>query len=130
MSPVRDAFDAEVGERPDGLEASREYQERIWRPLWERYGLDALSDEWNAADRRMRETIAVIIQTPAQGPFGLAVKLAALTNEPEECDFWAAAYAVLQDVERMTGERFIGASWAGDEARDAYDHISDGPSGA
>jgi hypothetical protein len=98
------AFDAEFPPCPDDVLPGHHWRAHKW--LWRKHGLDRLNDDWNAADSAMRETIAAILRSPAEGLFGIGVKLAALPNDYDAEDCVDAAAAVRRDIDRLIGSNF------------------------
>jgi hypothetical protein len=99
--PVRNAFDAELP--PFAFERRDEHHKEFAR-LWIKYGMEPLSDAWNEACDRVRETIALILAAKATTPFGLAVKLVALPRGvPDKEDYTDAVRSAVADVDALLG---------------------------
>ena len=102
--PPRAAFDAELPPCPEDVLPGDHWRAYQW--LREKHGLDVKYDALNAAAEAMHETIGKILETDAEGLFGIGVKLAALPNncDPEDCR--EAVAAVLDDIDRLLGSDF------------------------
>jgi hypothetical protein len=106
-APARAAFDAEMPPCPVDVRMGDHFEANQW--LWRKHGLDELSDKRHSIDTAIRETIAAILGTRAEGLFGLAVKLSALpVGEYEEAgyDLVEASALVLEDIDRLLGSNF------------------------
>jgi hypothetical protein len=105
-TPARAAYDAEESPCPEDVSPGNHF--RDCQPLWDKHGLDELVDQRNSLDTAMREKIAVILNTEAEGLFGIAVKLSALPDcAREDTEDWTEATAVvLEDIDRLLGSDF------------------------
>lgn len=81
----------------------------------EKYGRSRFYDSWNEADSAVREVVELIRVTPAEGVFGIGVKLAALGAWTEEADVLDAVTSAVADIERLTGVAFPCEHFATDE---------------
>jgi hypothetical protein len=120
MKPVRAALDAEMRWHDD--REAHDARCVRFKAGWEKYRLQPLSDAWNDAHAAMLATITTIQRTPAEGLFGIAVKLAALdysTALDDALDFRDAVASALTDIDKLAGTRFI------DFVADRYD-VGDG----
>jgi hypothetical protein len=65
-------------------------------------------DARNSFDTAMREKIAIILSTQAEGLFGIAVKLSALPDcaHHDTQDWTEATAVVLEDIDRLLGSDF------------------------
>jgi hypothetical protein len=107
MEPARAAFDAQFPPCPDDVLPGDHWCAHDW--LWQKHDLQSLSDAWHAARAGMRETIDTILQTKAEGLFGIGVKLAAMTTDQRERDLYEyedAVVAVFDDIDRLLGSDF------------------------
>ncbi len=100
---ARAAYDVEEPACPEGVLPGQHY--RDCQPLWRKYGLDELYDQRNRIDTAIRETIVLILNTPAEGLFGIGVKLSAqLHPTSHDYDDWVESVAVaLDDIDRVLG---------------------------
>lgn len=104
--PVRNAFDAEMPSCPPGVLPGDHW--RSQQPLWRRYGLDDLCAAWNRSAEQVRQTIAAIQTTDAEGLVGIGIKLAAMPMDvPDEVDLAEAVASVMRDIARLTGIEFV-----------------------
>jgi hypothetical protein len=74
--------------------------------LWKSTGAAAAYHRWNAAVDTMLDVIERIQRTPAEGLFGVGVKLAALNSSPDQCDYEDGAASALACINRLTGSNF------------------------
>jgi hypothetical protein len=86
------------------------------RPLWNKHGLEPLADAWNVTDDRVRDTIARIHSVRATSLFGVAVKLAAIIDHPEEEDVSDAVRSALADIDAMVGGNAFATAFLSAEA--------------
>jgi hypothetical protein len=105
-TPGHAAFDAESPPCPEDVSPGRHF--RDCQGLWRKHGLDELSSERNSIDTAMRDKIAVILNTKAEGLYGIAVKLSALPDcAREDTEDWKETTAVvLEDIDRLLGSDF------------------------
>lgn len=106
-APARAAFDAELPPCPDDVLPGDHWDAHKW--LWQKHGLGPLCDAWNETDAKIYETIATILQTEAEGLFGIGVKLSALpadTDYVDTTDYENAIKSVLDDIDRLLGRAF------------------------
>jgi hypothetical protein len=106
--PARASFDAEFPPCPADVLPGRHWDAHDW--LWRKHGLNKLSDAWNAAFIAIQETDAAIVSTPAEGLFGIGIKLSALSStehlQPDASEYEAMVISVLADIDRLTGSSF------------------------
>jgi hypothetical protein len=106
------AFDAELPSCPDDISPGDHWRTHKW--LWDKRGLEPLSDNWNEALDRLSETVKAIQRTRADSFFGLGVKLTALPIQHEEEDWQDAVKSALQDINHLLGSEFaenVRADW-------------------
>jgi hypothetical protein len=104
---ARAAFDAELPPLPDGVQPGDHRLAHDW--LWRKHNLDMLWGACTATTSAIRETIATILHTEAEGLLGVGVKLAAMPPNPDEWtfeDYEDAVVAALEDIDRLTGSGF------------------------
>jgi hypothetical protein len=98
---AREAFDAEHPPCPDDVLPGDHW--RASSGLWQKHGLEELSEAWNATAVAVSNAVAEILTAPAEGFFGIGAKLSALPTCPDEEDYEAAMNAALEDIERILG---------------------------
>lgn len=99
--PVRDAFDAACPPSTSTWFGGDRW--RDLQPLWRSFDLDRLTDAWNDEHDKVVALIQTIHATPAEGVYGIGIKLAARHRDWQEEDSEEALVAVLEDVKRLTG---------------------------
>jgi hypothetical protein len=104
MKSARAAFDAELPPCPDDVLPGDHWSAHRW--LWEKHGLEALNNAWNAEYSAMLGTITTILQTKVEGLAGIGVKLAALPADCDGQDCKEAVASVLEDIDRLLGSDF------------------------
>jgi hypothetical protein len=123
--PARAAFDAELPPCPDDVLPGHHWAAHQW--LWQKHGLDPLCDTQNEIDTKLHQTIAAILQTEAEGLFGIGVKLSALPADREYLDtseYEDAIAAVLDNIDRLLGSDFAERFAEHDpEARSAHGEL-------
>jgi hypothetical protein len=130
IEPARAAYDAEEPPCPEGVLPGTHYENHRW--LWRKHGLDELFAKLNSVDRAARETIAEILNTKAEGLFGIAVKLSAQSTDRlshAKEDYAESVAVALEDIDRLLGSdefsaRFHEAYDVPDHNR-TYEHIED-----
>jgi hypothetical protein len=102
-APYLAAAEAVKAETPSPRDVPWEVYRREWERASEKHSRGQLYDRWCEADRAVRETIKAIRATPAEGVFGIGVKLAALGGWTCPENLEEAVYSVMDDVARLTG---------------------------
>jgi hypothetical protein len=120
---VRAVFDAELPPCPDDVFPGHHWQAH--EGLWHRCGLEPLWETINVTDSAMRDTIAAILHTEAEGLFGIGVKLAAMPRDRDQQDYEDAIVAVQQDIDRLLGSHFAAMTSMFALAADAADEDED-----
>jgi hypothetical protein len=72
--------------------------------------MSLLSNAWNDLHKPLIACCKAIMATPAEGLFGIAVKLAADDDCSEGEDYQERIIGVLADFERLTGGSFLAST--------------------
>jgi hypothetical protein len=103
---AREAYDAEEPPCPPDLPPA-EHWEQLW-PLREKHGVNRMYDALKPTHERTYDIRQNILKQPAEGLFGIGVKLAAMELEyPAVQDFEDTIRSVLGDIDRMIGTDFL-----------------------
>jgi hypothetical protein len=110
---ARAAYEAELPPCPDDVSLADHYDNHEW--LWQKHGIDPLSDAANDAHDKMRDMVRRILGVEACSLFGIGVKLAAVPagirlDEGRSCDagdYGENVASVLANINRLTGSNFF-----------------------
>jgi hypothetical protein len=83
-APARAAFDAEYPPCPPDVLPGRHWEAQ--QPLWHKHGLEELWGEVERQSDKLWELVGAIHATPAEGLFGIGVKLAARLPDHQDED--------------------------------------------
>jgi hypothetical protein len=108
-SAAREKYEAGKPDVPDDMSIHTRHEAPECRALWIKHGVDVTYDAWNRAHEASFAVIEKIRRTPAEGLFGVGVKLAALPSEDDEIaieDYEEAVASALTNIDRLIGSSF------------------------